>query len=125
MAHLTTQPGMIMGTVSYMSPEQARGLSVDARTDVWSLGVVLYEILATTVPFCGETHADVIVSILEKEPPRFDREAGVPITLQRIINKTLRKDREKRYQTVHELALDLRTLKEELNAEARLEHSSV
>src|SRR6267142_1892480 len=118
-----TNPGMVMGTVTYMSPEQARGLSVDARTDVWSLGVVLYEMLAGRAPFDGETASHVIVSILEKEPPLLSQCAEVPTELERIINKALRKNREERYQTVKDLALDLKSLKQELEVDARLERS--
>ena len=118
-----TNPGMVMGTVTYMSPEQARGLPVDARTDVWSLGVVLYEMLAGRAPFDGETASHVIVSILEKEPLLLNRCAEVPTELERIINKALRKNREERYQTVKDLALDLKSLKQELEVNARLERS--
>jgi len=114
-------PGIILGTVTYMSPEQARGLPVDVRTDLWSLGVVLYEMLTTKAPFCGETPADIIVSILEKEPPHFDLDTSVPFRLTRIINKALRKNRETRYQTADELALDLRIVKQGLNAQPRTE----
>jgi serine/threonine protein kinase len=120
---VTTNPGMVMGTVTYMSPEQARGLPVDERTDVWSLGVVLYEMLAGRAPFDGETASHVIVSILEKEPPLLNRCAEVPTELERIVNKALRKNRKERYQTVKDLALDLKSLKEELEVNARLERS--
>ena len=116
-----TNPGLVMGTVTYMSPEQARGLPVDARTDIWSLGVVLYEILAGRVPFDGETPSHTIVSILEKEQPLLGQCANVPTELDRIINKALRKNREERYQTVKDLALDLKSLKQELEINARLE----
>src|SRR2546422_2427658 len=119
-----TIPGMVMGTAAYMSPEQARGLAVDARTDIWSLGVVAYEMITGQVPFEGETATDVILSVVEKEPPplaRYSRE--VPAELERIINKALRKNRGERYQTVKDLALDLKTLKQELDVESRLERS--
>src|SRR2546426_8085810 len=120
-----TDPGVVMGTVVYMSPEQARGLDVDARTDIWSLGVVLYEMLAGRVPFEGATKSDVLASILEKEPPLPAQFSGeVPAELERIINKALRKNREERYQTASDLVLDLKSLKQELEVEARLERSS-
>ena len=115
-----TNPGVVMGTVRYMSPEQARGQEVDARTDVWSLGVVLYEMSAGRAPFAGETPSHVIVSILESEPPLLARHAGVPAELERIVSKALRKERTERYQTAGDLALDLKRLKEELTVESRL-----
>jgi serine/threonine protein kinase len=117
-SRVKTNPGVVMGTVGYMSPEQARGQEVDARTDVWSLGVVLYEMLAGRAPFGGETPSHVIVSILESEPPSFGVE--VPTELERIISKALRKERAERYQTAGEMARDLKNLKEELGVEARL-----
>ncbi|MET0622464.1 MAG: protein kinase [Pyrinomonadaceae bacterium] len=114
-----TVPGMLMGTIAYMSPEQARGLAVDARTDVWSLGVVLYEMLAGRAPFVGQTPSDVLAAVLEREPERLAKEgSGVPDGLQRIVGKALQKDREKRYQTSGELALDLENLRRELEAGA-------
>src|SRR5262245_49517281 len=115
-----TDPGVVMGTAQYMSPEQARGLEVDARTDIFSLGVMLYEMIAGRLPFEGETKTDVIVSILEKEPAPLTRHAPeVPAELQRIVSKALRKDREERYQGVKDLLLDLKSLKEELIYEAK------
>jgi serine/threonine protein kinase len=96
---LKTDPGIVMGTAQYMSPEQARGLEVDARTDIWSLGVVLYEMVTGRAPFTGDTPSHVIVSILESEPPPLARYSEVPAELERIITKALRKDREERYQT--------------------------
>jgi Tol biopolymer transport system component/predicted Ser/Thr protein kinase len=123
-ARVKTDTGVVMGTSRYMSPEQARGLSVDARTDIWSLGVVLYEMAACRVPFEGATTSDVIVSILEGEPPplaQFSPEA--PAELQRIISKTLNKDREQRYQTAKDLLIDVRSLKQDLELEAKLEQS--
>jgi serine/threonine protein kinase len=116
-----TEPGMIMGTVNYMSPEQARGRDVDGRSDVFSLGVVIYEMATGHVPFSGDTGIDVMVSILEKEPPElsyFGREA--PAELQRIVTKALKKGREQRYQTTRDLLLDLKALKEEITFDERL-----
>ncbi|MDQ3172133.1 MAG: protein kinase, partial [Acidobacteriota bacterium] len=119
-----TDPGVVMGTVAYMSPEQARGLTVDARTDIWSLGVVLHELITGRLPFEGTTIADIMVSILEREPPPLSHYAPeAPAELQRIVSKTLRKDCEERYQTVKDLLLDLRDLKQELDFAAKLERS--
>src|SRR5947207_13918891 len=93
-----------MGTVRYMSPEQARGAHVDKRTDVWSLGVVLYEIVTGHAPFAGDTPGETMSSILEKEPPPLTNYlAHTPAELEHIISKTLRKEREERYQSAHEL----------------------
>src|SRR5262249_38217488 len=94
-ARLQTRTGVVMGTVTYMSPEQARGLAVDSRADIFSLGTVIYEMTAGRVPFEGETTSDVIVSILEKEPPPLDEYAPeAPIELERIVRKALGKDRD-------------------------------
>jgi serine/threonine protein kinase/Flp pilus assembly protein TadD len=117
-----TQPGMIMGTVSYMSPEQARGKVTDARTDIWSLGVVLYEMLARRVPFTGETVNHTIVSILEKEPLLLE---NVPAELQRIVRKSMAKDVDMRYQTARDLLIDLKNLRRELDLQGELERSVV
>ena len=119
-----TNPGVVMGSVKYMSPEQARGNEVDARTDIWSLGVVLFEMLTGHVPFDGETSSHVIVSILESEPPPLARYVKVPAELERIVGKALRKDREERYQTASDLALDLKSLKQELEIKGRVRPSS-
>src|SRR5262249_49707337 len=105
---VNTNPGVVMGTVSYMSPEQARGNPTDARTDIWSLGVVLYEMLARKVPFTGDTPSHTIVSILEKEPLVLE---NVPSELQRIVRKALTKDAEMRYQSARDLLIDLKNLR--------------
>jgi serine/threonine protein kinase len=107
-----TEAGMVMGTVGYMSPEQARGLGVDERTDIWSLGCVLYEMLAGRAPFAGETRIDTLVSVLEREPapllnPAEDAPAEL-IELQRIVTKALSKERDARYSSAAEMLEDLR-----------------
>src|SRR6266498_4075878 len=124
MMKVQTAPGVVMGTVYYMSPEQARGQEVDARTDIWSLGAVLYEMVAGRPPFEGEAPNDVIALILQKgkEPlplARYAREA--PPELQRITTKALQKERDKRYQTIKDLHLDLENLKQEEEFKAKLE----
>jgi eukaryotic-like serine/threonine-protein kinase len=94
-----TEPGMVLGTVRYMSPEQARGLPVDTRTDVWSFGVVLYELLAGRPPFEGATTTDVMVSVLEREPqPLPSLAPDVPQSLQRVVERALRKERDNRFE---------------------------
>jgi serine/threonine protein kinase len=113
--------GSCDGTVGYMSPEQARGLAVDARTDIWSLGVLLYEMVTKRVPFTGETPSHVIVSILEQEPPPLiDYLPEPPARLQEIISKALCKNREERYQAINELLLDLKSLRQELGPDAEI-----
>jgi serine/threonine protein kinase len=115
-ALVNTEPGKIMGTVQYMSPEQVRGLETDGRTDIWSLGVVLYELLAGRNPFAGATMGDCIASILEHDPsPLSHSIADVPEALQLIVKKALTKDKEDRYQTVREMLADLRRLKQRLD----------
>jgi len=111
-----TEVGLVMGTVNYMSPEQARGLPVDERTDIWSLGVVLYEMLAQRLPFSGATRMDTMVAILEREPPPLSEVANGPYPvsppLQHIVDKTLRKESSERYQTTIELLADLKSVRE-------------
>jgi eukaryotic-like serine/threonine-protein kinase len=124
-AKVDTKMGAVMGTAQYMSPEQARGLKVDARTDIFSLGVVLYEMLAGRAPFAGETPADIISVLLQKEPqPLSTLAPEVPAQLQHIVSKALRKDKDERYQTVKSLLIDLTTLKQELEFAVKLERSA-
>jgi TolB-like protein/Tfp pilus assembly protein PilF len=112
---LKTDPGMVMGTVNYMSPEQARGLAVDARTDIWSFGVLFYEMLAGKTPFAGETPSHSIVATLDREPPPLsDYLTPVPARLNEIVSRSLRKNKEGRYRTANELLLDLQSLRQEL-----------
>ncbi|MFN0109515.1 MAG: alpha/beta fold hydrolase [Blastocatellia bacterium] len=120
LAQLNTDPGVIMGTVNYMSPEQARGYSVDTRSDVFSLGVVMYEMLTGRAPFEGLTTSDVIVAILDREPSRLSQTLDIPAELERIVGKSLRKDRNERYQTIKDFHLDLKSLHQELEARSRL-----
>src|SRR5438128_3225114 len=113
-----TNLGAVLGTVRYMSPEQACGEHVDQSTDIWSLGVVLYEMLTGHVPFTGDTAQDVMFSILEKEPPPLTRYVThAPNELQQIVSKTLRKDRGQRYHSAHELLQALKDLRRKLEAE--------
>src|SRR6266513_943009 len=113
-----TNLGAVLGTVRYMSPEQACGEHVDQSTDIWSLGVVLYEMLTGHAPFTGDTSQDVMFSILEKEPPPLTHYiARAPAELQQIISKTLRKDRGQRYRSAHELLQALKDLRRKLEAE--------
>jgi serine/threonine protein kinase/Tol biopolymer transport system component len=122
---IKTNPGVIMGTAEYMSPEQARGLTVDTRTDVWSLGVVVYEMVSGRRPFTGTTHSDIVVSILEKQPvPLLRHIAHGPAELERIVTKAFAKETDERYQTVKDMAIDLRRLRRQLELSAELERSS-
>jgi formylglycine-generating enzyme required for sulfatase activity len=119
-----TDPGTVLGTVAYMSPEQVRGREVDQRTDIWSLGVMLYEMVAGRCPFAGESRSDVIVAILDREPAPMTRfDAAVPSELQRIVGKALRKNRDERYQSTRDLMLDLQALREALAGGARSSHA--
>ena len=119
-----TAKGVILGTVNYMSPEQARGLDVDEETDIWSLGICLYEMLSGTTPFAGETTSDTISAILNKIPaPIAQRVPDIPKELERIIGKTLRKDREERYQHIKDLLIDLKDFKQELEISEKLERT--
>src|SRR4030095_3319979 len=121
---VNTEPGVVMGTASYMSPEQARGLEVDARTDLWSLGAVLYEMVSGRLPFEGATTTDVLSMILHREPPSLLLHSpDLPSELERIIEKTLTKQKDERYQLAKDLGLDLKRLKQRLELDAELERS--
>jgi TolB-like protein len=116
-AHARTDTGIVMGTAAYMSPEQARGLQVDARSDIFSVGVVLYELVAGCSPFGGASSYEVVAAILsdrEAPPPR--GVAGVPVEFERIVSKALRKNREERYQTVKDFLLDLQSLRQRVTS---------
>lgn len=122
---MRTQPGLVMGTAAYMSPEQALGRDVDHRTDIFSLGVVLYEILTRRQPFTGETINHTIVSILEKTPPPVSGAVpGIPAELDKITFRALAKKAADRYQTAKELSEDLKSLSRRLEFEAELARTS-
>jgi serine/threonine protein kinase/Flp pilus assembly protein TadD len=120
-----SDPGTVVGTAVYMSPEQARGIPVDARTDIFSLGIMIYEMTAGRLPFDGSTSSAILAAILSEKSPqplaRYSRE--VPAELERIVSKALRKNRDERYQTVKDMLLDLKALKQELEFTAKLEQS--
>jgi len=120
---LTTEQGRVMGTVAYMSPEQLRAQTVDERADLWSLGVVLFEMVAGFRPFAGATTSAVIAAILEQAPLATNEAVMLPDELQRILQKALHKNRAQRYQTAQELLHDLKALRNDLEFAARLESS--
>jgi serine/threonine protein kinase/Tfp pilus assembly protein PilF len=120
-----TMPGAVMGTASYMSPEQARGRHVDARTDIWSLGAVIYEMATGHRPFLGETTADIIASVLRSEPaPMADWVDDLPAELDWIVTKALSKDIEARYQTSNEFRADLEKVKKRIEFDNSLSRSA-
>jgi serine/threonine protein kinase/Tfp pilus assembly protein PilF len=118
-----TSPGMLIGTARYMSPEQTRGVDVDGRSDLWSLGVLLYEMLTGRTPFAGATPSDCIAAILEREPAPL-QSPDVPAELSWSVRKLLRKDRDERYQTAKELLGDLRELQQQVEVQATLNHTT-
>ena len=121
-----TAPGLIMGTVNYMSPEQAQAKTVSVRSDIWSVGVLLYEMVAGTNPFGGSTSAHTIVEVLEKEPAPLARPGGaeVPAELQRIVSKSIAKNPDERYQTAKDMLIDLRNLRKRLEVDAEIQRSA-
>ena len=116
-----TQAGMIIGTPNYMSPEQARGKDVDHQTDIFSFGVVFYEMMAGQLPFDGENALEMIGAILHKEPKPLN--ADVPTEISKIISKCLRKDRDERYQTIKDVLIDLKDVKQDLEFQDKLERT--
>ena len=121
-----TGSGVIIGTAGYMSPEQARGKPVDARSDIFSLGAVIYEMVTLRKPFDGETPSDVLASILKAEPPSISQLLNdAPSELTRIVTKALKKNREERYQVAKDLLLDLKSLVHDLEFQQRLKQSSL
>src|SRR5882757_9329963 len=123
-AMVQTEPGTVVGTTAYLSPEQARALDVDTRTDIWSLGVALYEMITRHAPFKGETPSDTSAAILKSEPPPISQFApDVPAEIERIVRKALQKNREERYQGVKDLLLDLKSLRRDLDVSAAIERS--
>jgi len=123
-ARVNTEPGLLLGTLAYMSPEQARGKGVDARTDIFSFGVLLYEMITRRAPFEGETTSDIIASILKSDPPPLlFHSPESPAELERIVTKALAKNREERYQTAKDLLIDLKRLKQQLEIDGQLERS--
>jgi serine/threonine protein kinase/tetratricopeptide (TPR) repeat protein len=122
---MKSQPGSVIGTAVYMSPEQARGVPVDSRTDIFSLGVVIYEMVARCLPFKGTDTIEILASILsDKEPLPIARYApDAPPELERIVEKTLAKELDERYQSAKELVIDLRHLKKRLDVDAEMKRS--
>src|ERR1051325_8025933 len=119
-----TSPGMVMGTVNFMSPEQALGREVDQRSDIFSFGVVLYEMATGRLPFAGDTVTETIDRIAHSQPEAIARlNYDVPAELEVIVKKALRKDREERYQTIHDALVDLKELRRELDISAGIERS--
>ena len=119
-----TEPGMLLGTLAYMSPEQTRGKAVDARTDIFSFGVLLYEMVTGRAPFEGETTSDIIASILRSDPPPLAfRSPEAPPELERIVTKALAKNRDERYQTAQDLLIDLKRLRQQLEIDGEIERS--
>ena len=122
---LVETPGTVIGTAAYMSPEQARGNPIDPRTDIWSLGVILYQLLTGRRPFAGETAMDVMSAVIELEPLPFSAHGlVVPESCERILFKALQKDTEARYQTADELLWDLKELSKKLEFAADNERNS-
>ncbi|HJS23789.1 MAG TPA: protein kinase [Pyrinomonadaceae bacterium] len=121
-----TAPGIIMGTINYMSPEQAQAHAVDVRTDIWSTGVMIYEMVAGSMPFSGATSSHTIVQILEKDPVPLSQvtKEPVPAELERIVSKAMTKEPDERYQTAKDMLIDLRHLKKQLDLKAEIDRTS-
>ncbi|HKU72584.1 MAG TPA: protein kinase [Pyrinomonadaceae bacterium] len=122
-----TQPGMVMGSPAYMSPEQARGLEVDARTDIWSLGIVLYEMVTGWTPFHGSTNMDVLAGVLKEEPtPIIEHIDNAPPGLEKVLKKMLSKDKDERYLSSSDMITDLKNLARslQLNSDTILDYET-
>ena len=122
---MLTKEGTTVGTVSYMSPEQTNGEPVDQRTDIWSMGVIIYEMVSGQLPFKGQYDSAVIYSIMNEEPePLTALRTGVPMELERIVLKTMAKDPDNRYQNVNEIPVDLKAVDIKSGSSTQLETSS-
>jgi serine/threonine-protein kinase len=120
-----TAKGIILGTVNYMSPEQAKGAKVDERTDIFSFGILLYEMIAGKTPFAGDTMSETFANLINSEPPPLTRfSSNLPDKLNRIITKMLKKNKDERYQTMKGLSGDLKDLRENLAFNTHFERSS-
>ncbi len=119
-----TAPGTIVGTINYLSPEQARGDLIDERTDIWSTGVMMYEMVAGVLPFSGVTTSHTIVQILEKDPVPLSKLGNAPPELERIVEKAMAKSPDERYQTAKDMLIDLRSLKKRLDLEVEIQRTS-
>lgn len=123
-AMVNTAAGTVIGTATYMSPEQAKGTEIDSRSDLWSLGALLYEMIAGHVAFAGETPTETISLILQREPLPLTRYVpDVPAELDRIVTKALTKDRDDRYQTAKDFLIDLRHLKRKIEVDAEIDRT--
>lgn len=121
-----TAPHTVMGTINYMSPEQTQAHGIDERTDIWSTGVMIYEMVSGLMPFKGATMSHTIVQILEKDPVPLTqfKQRQAPVELERIVSKALSKNPDERYQTAKDMLIDLRSLKKRLDVEAEIERTS-
>lgn len=123
---LLTKQGTTLGTIAYMSPEQARGEKIDRRTDIWSLGVILYEMIAGHLPFKGDFEQAIVYSLLNEEPqPLTALRSGVPLDLERVISKAMAKDPSHRYQHADEFAVDLKTIRAATPSTSKIQSSSI